>query len=436
MTISASFFEYMQNINDFFWSHLGFSLIIMGVYLTIKTKGFQFKVLLNPKKNLLELHHDSKHTGEGTHPFMLYFASIGGMIGLGNLVGVVTVTTIGGPGGIFWLVVASFAGMLIKYSENCLGVTHRIKNSKKGYDGGPMYYLQVAFGNKYIASFVCLLLCIYGVEVYQFNILAEVLNDSFAIDKHWIVGILVLAIIFSAIGGVHRYAEICAAMMPIFLVIYVIMCVWVIINNGSEFLKIIPLIFKSAFTGHAAVGGFAGASVILAAQYGTQWAVYTGDIGIGYDSVIQSETKAKTPEKQARIAIYGLFSSTLISVLTSLILLVTGFWKLGNKLHPSQYVGKILENYFPYIEYFMLVLIILASSTTIIGYLVVGIKCAKYLSPKLGEKIYIIYAAVAFSVFSFFDQSQVILIMSVSGGLLMMCNLLGIFKLRKELKFK
>ena len=433
----AALFSILELISDFFWSYIGFTIVvIMGIYLTFKSRFFQIKVLLNPKKYLYSIKDDVADDGHGTHPLKLYFTSIGGMIGLGNLVSVVTIITIGGPGGLFWLWVVSLAGMLIKYAEIYLGVAYRVSNGRKGYDGGPMYYLKAAFGNNKFSICVSVFLCIYAVEIYQFNILSEEISSKFVLNKYLVAFVLMIVVIYSSIGGVHRLAQICTALMPIFLILYIIMCSWILILNYSELFSIFPVILKSAFTGHAAVGGFAGATLIIAAEQGTARAVYSGDIGIGYDSIVQSETKVRTPARQANLAIYSLLSSTIICTFTSLIILVTGFWKLEKKLPNSEYVSQILANYFPHADIFMFILIILGASTTIIGYMVVGLKCAKYLSPIYGEKFYIVYASCSFIVCSMFDQSQVMLVMSVCSGILVTLNLLGIFKLRDKLKFK
>lgn len=436
MPFIDNIFYYLDIVQDFYWTYIGFALVtLFGLYLTIKTDYFQFKVLRHPIRTLRDLHKDSKDLSHGTHPFKLYFASVGGMIGIGNIITVVTVITIGGPGGIFWLWIASFAGMMIKYSEIYLGMIYRVKNKKNSYDGGPMYYLEAAFGNRILSVIVAFLLCIYGVEIYQFNILVETIHYNFHYNKYVVVAGLIILIFISAIGGIKRFSNICAAIMPIFLILYIIMCSWVIICNFNSLIAIIPMIFKSAFQGHSAISGFAGATVLMAAQQGTSRAVYSADIGIGYDTIMQSDSKVKAPEKQAKIAIYSVLSSAIICTFTSLIILVTDFWKLEEKLHPSQYVEKILGNYFPFMDIFMFVFICIAASTTVAGFLVVGIKCAKYLHPKYGEKLYLLYALIAFSVFSFFDQSQVLTIMFLSGGLLMMCNIFGLIKLRKHLKF-
>lgn len=436
MQLTDFFFQLLKLIDTLYWEYVGVVLIVMvGIYFTIKSKAFQFKVLFNPKNTLIDLKQDSHGNNEGTDPFKLYFASIGGMLGVGNIAGIVTAVTIGGPGALIWIWVATLAGTIIKYCEIYLGIAYRVSNGRNSYDGGPMYYLQKAFGNRYIPYIVCLLLCIYGAEVYQFTVMTDTVTQNLGLNRYLVLIVFLSIIIYSSTGGVRRLANIASRIMPFFLVLYISLCMWIIYLNFPEFLKMIPVIFESAFNGHAAVGGFAGSSMLIAAQYGTARAVYSGDIGIGYDSIIQSETKAKTPEKQAKIAIFALLSDAIIGTFSCIIVLVSGVWKSTEPLKTSEYVSKVLEMYFPYTQLPMTILITSAALTTITAYLVVGMKCAKFINAKWGEKIYLIYAVFAFAFFSFFEQNKVMLIMSISAGLLTLFNLIGIIKLRNKIKF-
>jgi len=432
----ASFFGFLRWLESFYWGYIGFGLAIaIGLFLTYKSKGYQFSVICNIKKYIKILFSDASSNGEGVHPIRLYFASIGGMVGLGNMVSVVTVVTIGGPGGVFWMWIAGFAGMLIKYSEIYLGIKYRKKNSKGSYDGGPMYYLKEAFHSKYVAKLFCVLLCIYCVDVFQFTVLTDHVTSFSKLDKKIVVFALLAIIIYNAIGGVKRLATLCVTVMPIFLVSYLVLCFIVIAKNYNELIAIFPMIFKSAFTGHAAVGGFLGSAFVIAAQEGIKRAVYSGDIGIGYDSIVQSETRATKPESQARIGIFGLFSDMIICTTTCLVLLSTGYWKSDLGIENSEYIPKIFASLFDFSDIFIIALYFVVATMTVVGYFVTGIKAAKYLNEKWGPVIYIIYASSILVFLSFYKQNDVILLMSLTGGLLMAINLIGIFKLRNKIEF-
>ena len=194
-------------------------------------------------------------------------------------------------------------------------------------------------------------------------------------------------------------------------------------------------VIKGAFVGHAPLGGFVGSTMLLAAQQGAARAVYSGDIAIGFDSIIQSETKINNPQQQARLAIVSTLTDALISTLSVTIVYMTGLWHSPEGFLPSQLVGHALSLYIPYAKYIILFVIFITGFTTIQAYFNVGIKAAKYLSPKLGRPIYFLYAIVSFWLFAHYDQSKVLIIMSLSGGFLILLNLSCIIKLRKQISF-
>ena len=433
--MSDKIFTFLTKLDMFLWDFIGlFVILFVGIYLTIYSKFFQFKALLRLKIYIKDLVVSTEKNTQGTNPIKLYFASVGGMIGLGNIVTVTSVVTFGGPGSIIWLWIASFLGMLIKYSEVYLGIKYRKKNNNNGFNGGPMHYLMAAFKSKTLSMIVCILLCIYGADVSQFLIITDTIVNTFSINRYLVIIVLVFFTIVVSIKGTKRFANVCSIMMPPLILGYIALGIWVIFDNILHLPSIIFLIISSFFDPQSYIGGLISGSLFLSAHYGVSRAVYSGDIGIGYDSIIQSETQTLYPEKQARMSVFALLTDSLICTISILILLFTGVWKTKG-LQPSEYVISALKLYLPNVEYFMVILFILAGFTTITGYLVVGQKCATYISHKFGKTFYIIYAVFTFVFFSFYDQEQVILVMSVSGGFLMVINVLGVFKLRKSIKF-
>ncbi|MCP5369560.1 MAG: sodium:alanine symporter family protein [Rickettsiaceae bacterium] len=424
-------------LEDFFWSYVGWILIVIsGIYLTYISKGLQFKALFHFKTNLKEIYaqaHDE--TYEGINPFKLYFASVGGMVGLGNIVFITTAVMIGGPGSIFWIILASLSGMLLKYSEIYLGMKYRIKNEKNGFDGGPMYFLQHAFKGKQMAYLFAVLLCLYGVEISNFLIIVDRVEYSFHFDRNLIIFTFLIIVIYSSIGGISRLANICSTIMPIFMLGYVVFAIYVISCHYSLLPSFFKTVLISAFTGHAPIGGFIGSTMILSAYLGISKTVYSGDIGIGYDSIMQSETRIVCPRMQAILAIYALLTDTLICLLTNIMVGVTGAWHIFNHLAPSDIVARLLADYIPYSDLFMTLLLFFAGYTTIIAYLAAGTKCAKFISPKYGRFAYLLYAMFAFVFFCSFSQNNVMIIMGLLSGMLVLINIIGILRLRKNIEF-
>ncbi len=430
-------FDFIEFLNEFYWSYLGWLIICLsGLYFTICSKGLQFRLIANFGKNIKEIFIEGGNKkNAGIHPIKLYFASVGGMIGLGNITGIATALMIGGPGSIFWTIIASICGMLIKYSEIYLGVKHRVINEQGGYDGGPMYYLKAAFNSNFISYLAAFLICLYGVEVFQFVVVVERLESNFEINRWFIIFGLLSLVIYSSIGGVKRLANITTMIMPLFMITYIFISSYIIIMNASIIPEFFAKVIASAFKGQSQIGGFVGGGMIIAAYQGISKTIYSGDIGIGYDSIVHSETRIVNPRKQATLAVYGLLTDTIICLLTNTMLGVTGAWYSLNHLSATEAVSTTISGYFPYSNLFITLLLFVAGFTTMISYLTTGIKCSKYINKRYGKIIYLSYAIFAFIFFCNFTADKVIIIMSLLSGLLVLLNIAGIISLKRDINF-
>ena len=281
----------------------------------------------------------------------------------------------------------------------------------------------------------CVLLCIYAAEVYQFSVLTHNISLNWQIDHIWVVLAFLGLILYTVLGGIKRVGKICSLLMPFFTLLYIVMGFYVIAHHLPELPSLFVFVFQSAFTGQAEMGGFAGGAILLAMQQGISRAVYSADIGIGYDSIIQSETSAAQIENQARLSMLGVFIDNLVCTCTLLIALTSGYWNAVPRLDPALVVQKALAAYFPGQEVFMPIFLFVLVYTTLISYLFVGFKCARFLHQRHGEKVYLAFAVFFLLFFSFFDQSKALLAMSLAGCLLLCINLLGILRLRHEISF-
>lgn len=432
----SDLFEYMDLIENFLWTFFGVPLVIfLGIYLSYKSRFLQIRKLPLVFKTFFGFFRATgEKPVEGVHPLKAFFAAVGGCVGIGNIVGICTAVQLGGPGALFWIWMTALAGMIYKYSEVYLGLRFRVPNGEGGYNGGPMYFLPRVLKFRGVSVLVCILLCIYGVEVYQFSVVSTAISVNFGIDVYLVIGVLLLLVIFAGSGGVRRVGNISSKSLPLFVVVYVSMGLWVLLNNLSAIPGVVQQIFVSAFTGHAAIGGFVGASIMAALSHGMRRGCYTGDIGIGYASVIHSETSVQVPEKQASLAIFDIFLDTFIVCTTSLMLiLTTGVWK--EPIEASLLVQQALSQHFPYMSIFMPIFLFLLGYNTINAYFCVGLKCAAFLSPKLGKPIYYVYAVTALLLFSFLGTSQAQSAMAIAGVSLLILNSTGIFLLRHEISF-
>lgn len=427
-------FQSLDFLEDFLWEYFGVPIIVvLGLYLTWVSGFAQIRLFPHVISRFFRYLTYKETVHQGIHPLKAFFASVGGCIGIGNIVGVCTAIQVGGPGALFWIWVTATLGMMLKYSEVYLGVRFRIKHGD-GYRGGPMYYLKHAYKSPFWPLISAVLLCIYGVEIYQFRVVAVSITENFHFNEiATVLGLLALVIVAS-MGGVERVGSISSAIIPTFVILYVFMGSWVIFSNIQLIPGVIQDVFVSAFTGHAAVGGFAGSTIMMAMSQGIRRGAYTGDVGIGYSSVIHSESSVTVPEKQASLVIFDMFLDTFIVCTTTiLIILLSGVW--DEPMEAGMLVQTALGEYFPYMHVFMPIFLFLLGYSTINAYFVVGQNCAEYLLPRWGRKLFYAYAIIALVFFSFAETGQALAVMAIIGCLLLIVNCIGIFKLRKEISY-
>lgn len=427
-------FQLLDQINELIWGYVAFFMVlILGIYFSVRSRFFQIRSFGAILRGFVFFLRE-KQGGRGIHPLKVFFAAVGGCIGIGNVVGIVTAVTIGGPGALFWAWIGGLAGMVIQYAEVYLGMKYRRKNSKGSFDGGPMYFLPLAYKGKWIAPLISFLLCIYGVEIFMFNVMTDSIATNWNLSEYWVAGGLLVAILIVASGGINRVGKVCSALIPLFIVLYVFMAIWVISHHITELPAVFRSIFEGAFTAQAAKGGFAGSTVMMAISMGLSRGAYSGDIGVGYTSVLYAESGTEKIQKQASMTIIGIFLDTfVICTLSILVVLTTGYWQSDTDV--ALMVQEALGLHFPYMHIFMPTFLFLLGFTTILAYFVVGVKCSQFISKKWGPILYYIYAIIALPLFAFVEPSEAFVIMSLAGAFLLIFNLTGIFLLRKQVHF-
>ncbi len=428
-------FLHLEIFENFLWAYAAVpTILLLGLFLSIQSRFAQIIHFPKVVKTFFGFLFVKEREKGSVHPLQAFFACIGGCVGIGNIVGITTAVQIGGPGALLWIWITAVVGMMIKYGEVFLGLRYRVGNEEEGYSGGPMYFLQRVFKGSFVPKLVCLLLCIYGVEVYQFNVIVNSVSTNFGVNPYIILIILLGLVLFAASGGVRRVGNISGCLVPFFVLIYLGMGLYVLIQNFENIPHVFKSIFNTAFTGHAAIGAFIGSSTIQAVSQGARRGCYTGDLGVGYASVIHSQSSVKIPEKQASLVIFDIFIDTFMICTTSvLIILVTDLWQ--QPIDSKLLVQTALSQYFPYMQWFMPFFLFLLGYSTINAYFCVGLRCAEYLSPKRGKAIFYIYAIVALVAFALVDTVRAQSIMTIAGGLLLVLNCYGIFRLRNEISY-
>ena len=435
----ANLWYFLDFFESFIWSYLALpAIVLVGFYLTLYFKLPQ----LSQFKKIIKAFYVSvgfgkaegnKSESRGVSPLHAFFTSIGGCIGIANLVAVCSAIKVGGPGSLFWIWVAAFLGMVVKYCEVYLGVSYRVPNKRGGFDGGPMYYLQKVFKGPFIPLLVAFLLMVYGTEIYMFTVVTDSIVTNWGLNHSLVITLLLIVILLASVGGVSRVGKVSSLVIPLFLLLYVGMCTWVFVQNSHLILPSLGLIFKSAFDPSAVVSGGVAASFLRTMQEGVTRGCYSGDIGVGYAGIVHAESSAKDPKHQALLSIFGVFlDSFVVCTATALLVVVTGVW--NQPIEASMMVQAALSPYFSLMKFFMPFFIFLLGYSTMIAFLTVGLKSAQFVSPKKGRKIYLICSSIAFITFSFVSQSSALAVMGIVGAFLLLINVYGIFMLRKKIK--
>jgi alanine or glycine:cation symporter, AGCS family len=423
----------LSNFEELLWFIAFPSVVFVGIYFTIKTRAIQLRKFPYICKNFFSMMLNHDKTSEGVHPFKTFFACIGGAVGIGNIVGITTALQLGGPGAVFWVWVTAIAGALVKYGEVFLGMKNRVL-TPKGFRGGPMYVLEKAFSGKGLASLFCVLLCLYGVDVFQFSVMSTSVSQNFGISRLYVSLFFLFFVVLAEAGGVKRIGAICGTIIPIFIVVYLSMGSWLLLCNATKIPAIIFGIFHSAFTPHAALGAFAGSTLLMTISQGIRRSCYSCDIGVGYASIIHSESSTLKPSKQASLILFEVFLDTFIVCTMSLMIVLTmGTWK--EDLPAIYLVQKALSSYFPYMNLFIPSLFFLLGYSTFTTYFCSGMKTASFLSPTWGRPLYYLYAASILFLFSFIDTSRANSVMSCILALLLLLNISALWRLRHEVLF-
>lgn len=426
---------YLDLFENLLWGYLGAPVILLlGLYLCLKTRFVQIRKFPVIIKNFLNLFTE-RDTGQGLHPLKAFFASMGGCIGVGNIVATCTAVQLGGPGALFWIWMTAIVGMIIKYAEVYLGLRYRESDSKGGFIGGPMFFLQRVFTGRTASIGAAMLLCVYGVDVYQFRVVTSAIATNIPFINEQLFGLIFLVLILFAVsGGVKRVSNISSAIIPVFVLLYLGMGLWVLANNLTVIPAVVKQVILSAFSGSALAGGFVGSALLKTLSEGARRGCYSSDIGVGYASMIHSESNPLILEKQASLVMVDIFIDAFMVCTTSIFLiLVTGVWQ--QSIPTEMLVQSALSLYFPYMEIFMPIFLFLVGYSTINAYFCIGIKCAQWLSPRFGKTCYCLYAVASFAFFSFLELSSAQALISIAACLLLVLNGYAIVKLRNEISF-
>ena len=329
-------------VNDFVWGVPAIILIMgVGLYLTIKLKGVQFKhwgFLFKKtyvdafKKAKEEDSSKEKKDGEITS-FQAAMASVSAVVGSGNVAGVATAIVSGGPGALFWMVIAAIVGMATKFSEIALGVKYRQKAADGTTISGPMYYIEKGLKAKWLGKIVSVLFLFYSViisAVVDTNSISEAFKAEFNLNP--IITGVVLAVLCGIVifGGIKRIGEVCGVLSPFMAGAYLFFGLFIIFSNITQVPAAIALIVKSAFNPQAALGGAAGITVATAMSKGMARGIFSNEAGVGSAAVTHGAAQVDHPIEQAIWGPFEVFVDTIIVCsITGITIVLSGLYSGG-----------------------------------------------------------------------------------------------------------
>ena len=429
-----SFEILIATLSGWVWGPPMLTLLVgTGLYLTILLKGLQFRVL--PLAFRMIFHKDHGHDGDISH-FAALMTALAATVGIGNIVGVATAITLGGPGAVFWMWMTGLVGMITKYSEAVLAVKYREKG-EHGMRGGPMYYLANGAGLPKLGWLFALFtaLATFGIgNMTQANSTAKIFEATFHIAP-WVTGVVLMVLTALVIlGGIRSIGKFTSILVPFMIVGYVGASLTVLAFNVTEIPHAFGLIFQHAFSPAAATGGFAGASIAAAMRFGIARGVFSNESGLGSAPIAAAAARTNDPVKQALVSMTQTFIDTLVvCTMTALVILTANSWTQGVS------AGQLTSASFAETlgvagELIVALATALFAYSTLIGWNYYGEKAIEYLFGSRSIRIYRILFIATVIVGAMMDLEFVWNFSDLMNGMMALPNLIGLLILSKVVK--
>ncbi len=448
------FNEILGVIDNAVWGIPLMVLILAGGFLlTVRLKGLQMRHLGKALKFMVK--NEEGGVGEVTS-FGALCTALSATIGTGNIVGVATAVGAGGPGALFWMILAAFFGMATKYSEGLLAVKFRTVDEDGHALGGPFYYIEKGMGKRWkwlakIFAFFGMCVGLFGIGTFtQVNGIASAVKDFFdpnslhtvtipGIGEYsWAVVIasLILAVCVALviIGGIKRIAEVSQVIVPFMAIFYVAVCLLLLVCNFTKIPEAIVIIVKSAFAPQSIAGGVAG-SMIVAMQKGIARGIFSNEAGLGSAPIAAAAAQTKEPVRQGLVSMTGTFIDTIIiCTMTGLSIVLTGAWKVEG-LEGVQVTTYAFQNGLPIpaqaASFILMVCLVFFAFTTILGWDYYGERCLEYFSNGSKKSVMVyrwIYIAAVF-IGPYMTVSAVWTIADIFNGLMAIPNMIALIVL-------
>jgi AGCS family alanine or glycine:cation symporter len=325
--------EFLDVVVGWVWGPVTIALLVgSGIFITLLVGVIQLRRFGYAWKLISGKFDNPEDQGEITH-FQALSAALSATIGTGNIAGVGTAVALGGPGAVFWMWVTAVFGMALKYAECLLSLHFRTIHEDGTVSAGPMYYLEKGLGQKWLGMLFAFFAMVasFGIgNMAQANSVAEPLQSYFGIPKI-ATGLVIAALVFAVIvGGIRRIGRVASKLVPLMSIFYVLGALLVISRHFELLPEAFGLIFRSAFSGSAATGGFAGAVVAQAIRYGVARGVFSNEAGLGSAPIAHGAAQTEEPVREGLVAMLGPFIDTItICTMTALVIILTGAYQSG-----------------------------------------------------------------------------------------------------------
>lgn len=424
--------ELLKALDAFVWGPpLLLLLVGTGIYLTIRLGFLQLARL--PKAFQLIFTKDKGHGDVSS--FAALCTALAATVGTGNIIGVATAIKVGGPGALFWMWMAAFFGMATKYAEGLLAIKYRTKDANGAVAGGPMHYILLGMGEKWrpLAIFFALagvLVALLGIGTFtQVNSITESIQNTAQVEPAITTLILSIFVGIAVFGGLKSISKVSTAVVPFMAIVYILGTLTVILFNIEKIPATLALIFTSAFSPAAAVGGFAGASIRMAIQNGVARGVFSNESGLGSAPIAAAAAKTNEPVEQGLISMTGTFIDTLIiCTLTGLTILVTGVW--SGDLNGVALTQSAFSTVFSHFGSALLtIFLVLFAFTTILGWNYYGERCFEFLFGVRFIWLYRVVFVLMVLLGGFIELDMVWIIADIVNALMALPNLIALLVL-------
>lgn len=375
--------------DNFIWGYyLVAFIIIVGVFYSFKLKFPQLTLTKDAFKVITERDENAKGNKQHISPYEALMISMGTRVGMGTIVGMAVAVVLGGPGAIFWIWVAAFLNGAVAIAENTLGQIYKSRDGKS-FKGGVPYYVVKGLGMKKVATLYCVVSIFIGwsfMALYSYTIYSSFEVYSIAqTTSNFSVYIGLILAIFGAImffGGGPYIAKFTSYVTPFMVIVFFIVAIIGIGMHIDKFSIVIPEVFRSAFDFKTIFGGFAGSVVVIGIKRG----LFSNEAGLGSVPAASSSAHTSHPVKQGIAQAFCVFLDTCVATLAAFFILFSDVYTNaiagadGTRLTAMPLVQAAMkESFGAWGEYYVTFLIVVLTSTVIIGNYYVGQMNIKYI---------------------------------------------------------